>query len=127
MSERKAAVAQSHDEILEAPLVELPASASKVDRDLVDRSVTHIREVIAKTLSAGQDEIGRYLLKSFFNDDPEVYQSQVATKHLSLRKLLDRCESLELPVSRTFLVNALRLAVVTRGLPNKASFNQLPP
>ena len=102
-------------------------SAQRVDRDLVDRTVSQIREVLAKTVARGIDEVGRHLLQAFYDDDPELYYSSSPSKHASLRLLMDRCESMELPISRTFLANALRMAAVTKGLPRAATFNQLPP
>lgn len=111
----------------EAEQLVVPASADKVDKDLVDRSVKHIREVLAKTVSRGLDEVGKYLLKEFFDDDPEVFFASGPNRHASLRRLIERSDSIELPVSRTFLLNALRVAVVTRGLPEAATFNRLPP
>jgi hypothetical protein len=118
---------RNDDDSAEAAEIVTPASADKVDRALVDRSVSHIREVMAKTVTRGLDEIGQYLLKEFFDDDPAFFLASSPTKHASLRKLMDRCDSLELPVSKTFLVNALRMAVVAKELPNAASFNRLPP
>src|ERR1700748_3462418 len=69
----------------------LPESAEKVDRALVERSVEDIREIIAKTVSRGQDEVGRYLLKEFFDNDPSIYLASGPAKHASLAKLIDRC------------------------------------
>lgn len=111
----------------EAEEVTLPLSAEKVDKDLVDRSVKHIREVLAKTVTRGLDEVGKYLLKEFFNDDPDVFFAAGPNRHASLHRLIERSDSLELPVSRTFLINALRMAVLARELPDSATFNQLPP
>jgi hypothetical protein len=128
VSDRKHALATRNAELIEAAVaIEIPESADKLDRELVDRSVAQIREIIAKTVSRGQDEVGRYLLKEFFDDDPAVYVASGPTKHASLTRLLERCESIELPVSKTFLVNALRLAVAAKELPRAATFNQLPP
>lgn len=127
MSERKHELAKRTDERNEETVVVLPASADRLDRDLVDRSVSDIREIIARTVSRGQDEVGRYLLREFFENDPEVYLASGPNRHASLRRLIDRCESIELPVSRTFLMNALRLAVIAQALPRAASFNRLPP
>lgn len=107
--------------------VVLPRSAEKPDRGLVQDSVEHIREILAKTVTRGMDEVGRYLLKEFYDDSPELYFSLSPTKHASLRMLVERCESLELPVRRTFLANALRMTAITRGLPRDATFHQLPP
>jgi hypothetical protein len=107
--------------------VVLPASAGRVDRELVDRAVKHIREVLAKTVTRGLDEVGQYLLKEFFDNDPEVFFASGPNQHASLRKLIERSESIELPVNRTLLMNALRIAVVGKALPATATFNQLPP
>lgn len=125
MADRKQALARATD--LEAEAVQLPASAEKVDKDLVERSISDLRELVAKTVARGQDEIGQYLLREFFQDDPEVYVASGPSNHASLRKLMDRCESLELPVSRTFLLNALRIAASAKQLPRGSSFAQLPP
>lgn len=105
----------------------VPRSAENPDRRLVEASVEQIRNILAKTITRGMDEIGRYLLKEFYSDDPELYFSFSPTKHASLRMLVERCESLDLPVRRTFLANALRMAAITRGLPKSSTFHQLPP
>jgi hypothetical protein len=105
----------------------IPASAHKLDRRLVDRSVVQIREIVGTTLARGLDEVGAFLLKAFFDDDPEVFFASGPNKHTSLLKLIERCDSIELPVSRTFLINALRVAVTSRALPRASTFNQLPP
>ena len=109
-----------------ATLVVLPASAAKVDRELVERAVSHIRDELAKTVTRGMDEVGRYLLQTFYDDDPELYLSASPNKHASLRLLIERCESMDFPVSRTFLANALRMAAVSKGLPRAATFRRLP-
>lgn len=125
MTVRKQALAKSTD--VEEEVIELPASAGKVDKDLVERAVSDLRELVAKTVARGQDEVGQYLLRAFFEDDPEVYLSSGPSRHVSLRRLMERCESMELPVSRTFLLNALRLAAVAKQLPRASTFAQLPP
>jgi hypothetical protein len=109
-----------------ATLVVLPASAAKVDRELVERAVSHIRDELAKTVTRGMDEVGRYLLQTFYDDDPDLYLSASPNKHASLRLLIERCESMDFPVSRTFLANALRMAAVSKGLPRAATFRRLP-
>lgn len=119
----KAGVSESTDTMV----VALPRSAEKADRDLIDRTVSHIRGVLTKTVARGMEEIGAYLLEAFYDDDPELYFSANPNKHASLRLLIERCESMELPVSRTFLVNALRMAAVTKELPRTATFHRLPP
>lgn len=125
MSDRKQALAKIVD--AEGEAVELPASAEKIDKDLVERSISEVREIVAKTVAKGQDEVGQYLLREFFGGDPEVYYASGPTKHASLRKFMDRCESVDLPVSRTFVLNALRLAAAAKQLPRASTFAQLPP
>jgi hypothetical protein len=109
------------------PALELPKSAHRADRALVDLAVTHIKGVLARTVARGTEEIGRYLLETFYDGDPQKYLSFAPGKHASITMLVARCESLELPVSRTFLGNALRMAAISKGLPKSAAFNQLPP
>ena len=80
---------------------ELPANATKADPVLVDGVVGQIRTILAQTVSRGMDEVGRLLLREFFHNDPARYSSQSHAKHASLRLLMERCESMELPVRRT--------------------------
>ncbi len=108
-----------------AEIVELPPSASKLDRALVERAVSQIRGILHKTVARGLEEVGQYLLREFYGDDPELYYSSRA-KHTSLATLVDRCETLDFPVSRQFLVNALRVAAVSKALPRAAVFRRLP-
>lgn len=124
MAEQKSELVRRETQSSGAPL---PRSAERLDRDLVEDSVEHIRQILTKTVTRGMDEVGRYLLKEFYDDKPELYFSLSPTKHASLRMLVDRCESLELPVRRTFLANALRMTAITRGLPRNATFHRLPP
>lgn len=126
MTDRKTALAK-RTESPTAELVVLPASAEKPDKALVDRAVAHIRDVVSKTVARGLDDVGSYLLREFYDDDPALYLSASPSKHASLSMLIERCESLELPVSRTFLANALRMASVTKQLPRAATFHKLPP
>jgi hypothetical protein len=87
----------------DATVVPLPRSAEKVDRELVERAVLHIRGELTKTVACGVDEVGRYLLQTFYDDDPELYYSASPNEHASLRLLIERCESMDFPVSRRFL------------------------
>lgn len=107
--------------------VKLPKSATSSDAALVDRVVVEIQGILSKTVARGMDEVGRVLLREFYDDNPENYRSQNPTKHASLRLLLDRCESMELPVRKTFLANALLMAVFGKQLPDRSQFLQLPP
>jgi hypothetical protein len=105
----------------------VPASATKPDAKLVDKAAKQIRDILARTVSQGLEEVGNYLLDTFYEGKPELYQSMKPSKHASLTLLEDRCETLELPVSRTFLANAIGVAVMTKHLPKSSSFLKLPP
>jgi hypothetical protein len=113
------------------PLTVAPDDAQLVtceaDNALVDLALTHIQTVIARTVTRGMLEIGEYLLETFYEGSPELFHSSRPRKHASLRLLVERCESLTLPVSRTFLGNALRMAAVAKELPAGATFLKLPP
>jgi len=105
----------------------LPASATKQDEKLVDKAAKQIREILARTVAQGLEEVGTYLLDTFYEGKPELYQSLKPSKHASLSLLEERCETLDLPVSRTFLANAIGVAVMTTHLPKSSSFLKLPP
>lgn len=126
MSKNKTALAKVA-EPQTAELVTLPVSAKKADSALVERAVAQIKDIVSKTLARGMDEVGQYLLREFYEDDPALYHSSSPNKHASLTLLLERCETMDLPVSRTFLSNSLRIAAVTKALPRAAAFRQLPP
>ena len=105
----------------------LPASATTPDERLVDKAAKHVREILSRTVAQGLEEVGTYLLDTFYEGKPELYQSLKPSKHASLSLLEERCETLDLPVSRTFLANAIGVAVMTKHLPKSSSFLKLPP
>jgi hypothetical protein len=53
--ERSRAITKASEEAYAEIVVELPASAEKFDRELVDRSVSCIRDILAKTVTRGLD------------------------------------------------------------------------
>jgi hypothetical protein len=85
-----------------------------------------IRAILARTVARGAEEIGTYLLKTFFDDDLSVYNSGRSKRHATLARLVARCGTHDLPVSRTFISNAIRMVAVARSLPPTASFQRLP-
>lgn len=105
----------------------LPASAAKQDTKLVDKAAKQIRDILARTVSQGLEDVGNYLLDTFYDGKPELYQSLKPSKHASLTLLEERCETLDLPVSRTFLANAIGVAVMTKHLPRSSPILKLPP
>jgi hypothetical protein len=72
------------------------------------------------------DEVGAYLLKTFYEDDPALYRDPRAPNHVSLRALAARCGGLDLPVSASFISTSIRIAAVGRAMPAGASFLKLP-
>ncbi len=99
-----------------------------VDRKQVEEAATWISAKIAATLKRGAHEVGEYLLDRFFRDDPELAKSRNPHKNASFRALAEKCGTPELPVSKTWLNNAVGLAALVRQLPDTAkAFKELPP
>lgn len=102
----------------------LPGCAIREDPGLVSRVCEDIRTVLAKTVGRGMDEVGRILLREFYGDNAAAYLSTSPTKHASLGLLMDSCETMDFPVKRTFLANALRMVAFEQrlndtGLPHR--------
>jgi len=102
------------------------SSANDASTRLVEEAVVHIQSVLSRTLSRGMMDIGMYILETFYQGNPALVASSNPQKHASLRLLVQRCESISLPVSRTFLSNAIRMAAVSKALPRDAKFLRLP-
>ncbi len=99
-----------------------------VDRKHVEEAASWISAKIAATLKRGAHEVGEYLLERFFRNDPELAKSRTPHKNASFRALAEKCGTAELPVSKTWLNNAVSLAALVRQLPETAKvFKQLPP
>jgi hypothetical protein len=92
----------------------------------IGRAAEHIRWILSRTLARGMEDVGGYVLKTFYEDDPARYRSASAPGHLSLRALIERCGTIDLPMSATFLSTSIRMAVIARRLPQGASFTKLP-
>jgi hypothetical protein len=105
----------------------LPAGAAELDGALVTKAAKEIAAILRGTLARGLHEVGAYLLKNFYDDDPALYHSTSPTKHVSLGALVAQCGDQDLPVSKTFLSNAIRIAVMMRERPETKSLKQLPP
>ncbi|MBI5531160.1 MAG: hypothetical protein HY898_00490 [Deltaproteobacteria bacterium] len=104
-----------------------PQCASVEDDALVKRASEQIRSILGATIARGLEEIGKVLLREFFNNDPALYRSTSHHKHVSLRLLVERCETMDPPVRRTTLANALQMACLIRELPSHSPFLSLPP
>ena len=99
-----------------------------VDEKLVDDSVQWIRETLAKTLHKGAMDVGTYVFDKFFGADIERVRSKNPYKNASFRTLAERCGTPELPISATWLHNAVNIVVFDRLLPKTATaYRQLPP
>ena len=72
--------------------------------------------------SPGSLDIGRYLLKTFFGDDPEKARSQNPAKNASIRKLT---EDPNLLVGATTIFNAIRVAIDDRVLEDVPEYQAL--
>jgi len=105
----------------------LPACAVHEDLELVEEVTARLKAIVRDTVARSVSEIGACLLDTFYNGDPELYRSASPRKHASLRLLMDRCETVDIPVSRSVLVRSLMIAVRMRELPQNSAFNLLPP
>lgn len=117
---------QANEDPSPRPLARSHATMVAKGDPTADDAARHIRELLAKTLVRGMEDVGAYLLKTYYEDDPRLYRSPSSTKHVSLRLLAAKCGTMELPVSATFLSSCIRMAVVARGLPRDSSFGKLP-
>lgn len=108
------------------PPAELPDSAIAADEELVAEAVVRIRQLLAKTVQRGLEEVGQFLLDQFYDGSTEAYMSTSAYKHVSLRLLMDRCGTVELPVTKSWLARSIRMAALTRQLPRTSRFLALP-
>jgi hypothetical protein len=111
----------------EAKLAKVEAEVDVVDEKLVQEAAKHIKKTIEDTLVRGATEVGSYLFEKFFNSDVERVRLQNPQKNASFRMLAEKCGTAELPVSKTWLSNAVGVAVIAKSLPSSASFRQLPP
>lgn len=106
--------------------VSLPPCALEEDEGLVSDAALQIKRILTQTVNRGLEDVGEYLFDTFYDGDPNVYMSAHQHKHASLRLLLDRCGTLELPVNKAFLSRAIQMAMVLRQLPKQSRFLALP-
>jgi len=99
-----------------------------VDPGRVDQAAAWISAKVAATLRRGAQDVGEYVLDTFFSGDPDLAKSKNPQKNASFRALAEKCGTPELPVSKTWLNNAVGVAVILRRLPEDAqAFKELPP
>ena len=92
-----------------------PASAERVDKKLVEEAHKKIKTIIESTIVKGLDEVGSYLLDTFYESSVDLLRSRSPKKHASLNKLLGEIEK-ESTRSRSWMNDALNIAVQTREL-----------
>jgi hypothetical protein len=105
------------------PKTDLVVIASK----RVNEAAAWISAKVVATLRRGAEDVGEYVLDTFFSGDPDLAKSKNPHKNASFRALVDMCGTPALPVSKTWLNNAVGVAVMLRRLPEAAVFKQLPP
>jgi hypothetical protein len=124
MATKKDTAGMKSDEAAEV----LDKEESVVDEKLVDQAVVWIREKVQDTVNRGMAEIGDYVLKTFFGGQPEKVSSRDPYKNASFRKLAERCDTDELPIGKSWLHNAVGVAVLRKSLPaGSKAFQQLTP
>ncbi|MBI2378723.1 MAG: hypothetical protein HYV07_32310 [Deltaproteobacteria bacterium] len=72
--------------------------------------------------------IGEYVLEHFFANDVELVRSRDTNKSASIRALVARCDTAELPLSKSSLHNAVSVAAMNHQLSDGGTaFKQLSP
>jgi hypothetical protein len=103
-------------------------AAEVIDSRLVDEACRHITDLLQRTFFKGISEVGEYVLRRFFDGDPEQARSRNPLKNASYRALVDRCGTLALPVSRSWLNAAVNLAIQDRILAGQSdAYDRLSP
>jgi len=105
--------------------IALAPSADTLDRRLVERASARLAE-IASSLKKSFVEMGEYLLEAFYANDPKQYAARGPGRHVTLAAVLARCESFEVPFSRSMLSASLRVAAIAVQLPRGAAYRKLP-
>lgn len=100
------------------------SNRAPADADRVADACAFIRDTV-KQADAGLLAIGNYLLDQFFDGDPATYAAR-ARKNASLRALLKHAGTVDVPISKTGLSNALGLAGLRRQLGEDSAFSRLP-
>lgn len=104
-----------------------PETADKeeevADEALVNEAYDKVSEIVVRRLSETMEEVGEYLLKTFFGDDIAKAQSNSPTKAKSLNALIKKIRKTQGDSpSRTWLYNSVKLVADKRlfekeGLP----------
>ena len=106
--------------------VKKPKKTEGADHALVAKASEDLRALIKGSVDKGIEDAGELLLARFFGGDHKLYGGK-NPESPSLNLLLKRCGKSKLHVSRTFIGNALRLAVFKQCVPEGSAFQKLSP
>jgi hypothetical protein len=99
-----------------------------VDRKMVDEAVDYIQRIALEGIKKTLGDVGEYIISKFFRDDIELAKSKNPFKNASYQALVERCGTAHFPVSKTWLNNAVGIALLNRQLPSSdSSFKLLAP
>ena len=96
----------------------------EVHLELIEAAEHKIRPLYKASVDEGIDAIGQVLLHDFFEGDAKRENVRYR-KHKSMGKLLSRCFNEGLAIGRTFLFNALYLAIYKGQIDIGGAFHQL--
>jgi hypothetical protein len=99
----------------------------RTEAEMVDDAVEHISAVLRRTVVKGMIEVGEYVLDRFFSGDTSLLHSRCPKKTVSFRMLAKRCGTAQMPISATWLYNAVCIAARRRALPPNAAYLALSP
>lgn len=98
-------------------------SEEKVDEKLVQKAYEKISDIFGKHFYYAMEEVGRYLIKTFYGNDPEAARQGKAVKGKSFRQLVLKIQkNNDGSPSKTYLYNAIDLAVDIYDFANKKDF-----
>jgi len=92
---------------------------TEVDEKLVNRALQDIRVILDETVGQAQIRIGAYILETFYDNKIEEYRAHNPKKHASLNALVEKCESIDLPVKKTFLQTSINVAFTMMEIEKK--------
>ncbi len=95
-----------------------------VDPVLAARVVERVREAYERTAKRGTDEIGNILLDELFGGSWELERTKYTT-HATLEAVMQHCGAAGFSLSRTYLANALQLAIFRHKLNEDSAFHDL--
>ena len=92
---------------------EVVERSDEIDQELIERTVTFIKDKVSTALVTTAIEIGDFLLENFFENNIDLATSKNPKKSMSYRKL---CLHPQLPLQPTTLSEMVRIAAQERFL-----------